>query len=39
MFEEIVSNAVQMLILFFLVTSVFLVFWGALWVRVRKKAK
>jgi len=39
MFEQIVSNAVQMLILFFLVTLAFLVFWGALWVRVYKKAK
>lgn len=39
MFEEIVSNAVQMLILFFLVTLAFLVIWGALWVRVYKKTK
>jgi len=39
MFEQIVSNAVQMLILFFLVTLAFLVIWGALWVRVYKKTK
>jgi len=39
MFEEIVSNAVQMLILIFLGTSAFLIIWGALWVRLYKKTK
>jgi len=39
MFEEIVSDAVQMLILIFLAMLAFLIIWGALWVRVYKKAK
>jgi len=39
MFEQIVSNAVQMLILIFVATLAFLIIWGALWVRVHKKAK
>ena len=37
MFEETASDAVQMLILLFLVTLTFLIIWGALWIRVYKK--
>ena len=39
MYEQIASSAVQMLILLFLVTLAFLVIWGALWVRIYKKAE
>jgi hypothetical protein len=38
MFEEIVSNAVQMLIVLLWVTMVFIVISGAFWVRTVKKA-
>jgi len=37
MFNEIVSDAVQMLILLFWVTIAFIIIWGALWMRVYKK--
>jgi hypothetical protein len=37
MFEEIVSNAVQMLIVLLWVTMVFIIVSGAFWVRSNKK--
>jgi hypothetical protein len=37
MFEEIVSDAVQMLILLFWVTIAFIIASGALWMRFNKK--
>jgi hypothetical protein len=39
MFEEMASDAVKMLILFFWTTLVFAVIWGALWLKASKKAK
>jgi hypothetical protein len=39
MFEEVVSDAVKMLILLFWVTITFVIIWGALWARVAKKSK
>ena len=39
MFEQIISDAVQMLILIFWVTLVFIIIWGALWMHVYKKTK
>jgi heme/copper-type cytochrome/quinol oxidase subunit 4 len=38
MFEEIASDAVQMLILLFWVMIAFIIISGALWVRLNKKA-
>jgi len=37
MFEEIVSDAVQMLMLLFWVMLAFIIIWGAVWVRVIRK--
>jgi|GEM_PF-1125624 len=39
MFEEMASDAVKMLILFFWTTLGFAVIWGALWLKASKKAK
>ena len=39
MFEDIVSAAVQMLILLFFITLVFIVFSGILWTRSIRKQK
>jgi hypothetical protein len=38
MFEEIVSDAVQMLILLFWVTIAFIIISGVFWMRFNKKA-
>jgi hypothetical protein len=39
MFENIVSDAVQMLILLFWVTMASVIVWGALWVRAHRKTE
>jgi len=39
MFEEIVSDAVKMLILLFWTTIAFTIIWGTLWMRAYKKAR
>jgi hypothetical protein len=39
MFEEMASDAVKMLILFFWTTLGFAVIWGALWLKASRKAK
>ncbi|MGQ9538630.1 MAG: hypothetical protein ACUVTE_03485 [Candidatus Bathycorpusculaceae bacterium] len=39
MFEEMASEAVKMLILFFWSTLAFAIIWGALWLKACKKAK
>jgi hypothetical protein len=39
MFEDIVSSAVQMLMLLFFITLVFIVFSGILWARSTRKQK
>lgn len=39
MFEEIVSDAVRMLIMVFGITIAFTIIWGALWMHTYKKAR
>jgi hypothetical protein len=39
MFEEIVSDAVQMLILLFWITLALIIIWGALWARGVSKTR
>jgi len=39
MFEEIVSDAVRMLILLFWITLAFIIIWGALWAREVSKTR
>lgn len=37
MFDKIVSDSVQMLIILFWTTLAFIIIWGALWTRANKK--
>ncbi|MEM3579981.1 MAG: hypothetical protein QXQ64_01800 [Candidatus Bathyarchaeia archaeon] len=39
MFEEMVSEAVKMLLFIFWTTIVFAIIWGALWLKAFKKSK